>query len=122
MKTKKGFGRRGATSSDGSAEFQDDPVAAAAPFASWEVGVQKMAWRWMWNFGDEIRQIVDVGRGSMGAPLAAPLRSSRAGVVCVNEGLSRRIPKEERMVYVDWEGDNVGFLVGSVAIQVSIVQ
>jgi len=58
----------------------------------------------------------------MGAPLAPPLRSSLAGAVCVNEGLSRRIPKEECMVYVDWEGDNVGFLVGSVAIQVSTAE
>lgn len=85
-------------------------------FAEWSVGVQKIAWRWMWNFGEEIRQVNDVGR-SMGAELVSGLASSLSGNVCVNEGLSRRIPKEDRMVYVDWNGDDVGFLLGSVSIQ-----
>jgi hypothetical protein len=44
-----------------------------------------------------------------------------SGSVCVNEGLSRRIKKEDRMVYIDWAGDNVGFLVGSVSIQVCLL-
>jgi hypothetical protein len=113
---RKGFG--GASSKTGS-----QPAAAAdskIPFASWTVGVQKMAWRWMWNFGEEIRQVIDVGRG-MGAQLSEPLTRSLSGSVCVNEGLSRRIPKVERMVYIDWEGDNVGFICGSVSIQVRLV-
>ena len=85
-------------------------------FAEWSVGVQKIAWRWMWNFGEEIRQINDAGK-AMGAELVPGLASSLAGTVCVNEGLSRRIPKEDRMVYVDWNGDDVGFLVESFSIQ-----
>lgn len=87
-------------------------------FGEWSVGVQKIAWRWMWNFGEEIRQVNDVGK-AMGAELVSDLATSLAGNVCVNEGLSRRIPKNDRMVYVDWNGGNdVGFLVGSFAIQV----
>ncbi|GAX24303.1 hypothetical protein FisN_4Lh415 [Fistulifera solaris] len=87
------------------------------PFASWSLGVQKVAWRWMWNFGEEIRQVNDFGK-ALGASIADALKSDLAGSVCVNEGLSRRITKEERMVYIDWTGDNVGFLVGSKSIQV----
>lgn len=84
-------------------------------FAAWSVGVQKVAWRWMWNFGDEIRQVVDVGKG-MGDRLAACLTKSQSGNVCVNESLSRRMPKEERMVYIDWTPNAVGFLVGPAFI------
>jgi len=85
-------------------------------FGSWTLGVQKVAFRWMWNFGIEIRQVVDAGK-AMGVAMAVPAAST-AGQVCVNEGLSRRIHKQDRMVYIDWDGDNVGFVVGSVSIQV----
>lgn len=96
---------------------QQPPPSERIPFGSWTVGVQKLAWRWMWNFGEEIRQVIDAGR-SMGAELSRPLGSSMAGSICANEGLSSRIPKSERVVYIDWEGDNVGFLYGCVSIQV----
>ena len=86
-------------------------------FAKWSVGVQKVAWRWMWNFGEEIRQINDVGK-AMGAEMAEELSQSLSGSVCVNESLSRRIKQGDRMVYIDWSGDNVGFLLGSYSIQV----
>ncbi|KAL3940382.1 MAG: hypothetical protein SGBAC_005085 [Bacillariaceae sp.] len=86
-------------------------------FGSWEVGVQKLAWRWMWNFGEEIRQVLDIGK-AMGASLTKTMTKSLGGNVYVNEGLSRRVPKEKRMVYIDWSGDIVGFLSGSVSIQV----
>ena len=102
----KGFGTSGKSSN-----------AENIPFASWSQGVQKVTWRWMWNFGEEIRQVNEFGK-ALGASLADALRLDLAGSVCVNEGLSRRIPKEERMVYIDWTGDNVGFLVGSKSIQV----
>jgi hypothetical protein len=103
----KGFGPSDGASSD---------TRPSSAFAEWSVGVQKIAWRWMWNFGEEIRQINDVGK-SMGAELISGLSVSLAGSVCVNEGLSRRIPKEDRMVYIDWGGEDVGFLVGSFAVQ-----
>lgn len=86
-------------------------------FGSWDVGVQKVAWRWMWNFGEEIRQVVDIGK-AMGTGLTKAMSRSFGGNVCVNEGLSRRIPKDKRMVYIDWSGDLVGFLSGPVSIQV----
>ena len=71
----------------------------------------------MWNFGDEIRQVIDIGK-AMGAELVGSVSKSLSGSVCVNESLSRRIPKNERMVYIDWTGDMVGILAGSVTIQV----
>jgi hypothetical protein len=85
-------------------------------FASWDIGVQKIAWRWMWNFGEEIRQVVDVGK-SMGTRMADCLSQSLSGNVCVNESLARRVPKDDRMVYIDWaNADKVGFILGSVSI------
>jgi hypothetical protein len=106
----KGFG---GSSSNSSASASKQ---SSTTFGSWSVGVQKVAWRWMWNFGEEIRQIIDAGK-TMGTAMVVHSPST-AGSVCVNESLSRRIKKEDRMVYVDWTGDNVGFLVGSVSIQV----
>ena len=89
-------------------------------FANWDVGVQKNAWRWIWKLGDSIRQEDEVGN-AMGAPMADELAKSLSGTVCVNESLARRIPKDERMVYIDWDnGDYVGFMLGSVSMQVSL--
>jgi len=111
-KVGKGFGSSSSKSARTSSSSSPD-----GSFAQWTVGVQKVAWRWMWNFGDEIRQITEVGK-SMGAALQAALAQSLGGTVAVNEGLSRRIPQNERMVYIDWDGDNAGFLFGSVYMQV----
>jgi hypothetical protein len=110
----KGFG--GSTTANNARRRRPED-RAVVPFCSWTVGVQKVAWRYMWNFGEEIRLVVETGR-SMGAALAEPLSQSLAGSVSVNEGLSRRIPPPDRMVYIDWADDNVGFLHGSVSIQV----
>ena len=91
--------------------------ASEAGFAKWSIGVQKAAWRWMWDFGEEIRQVLDFGR-AMGAEYAGS-PASLPGVVCVNEGMSRRIPAAERMVYVDWNSDDsVSFLSGPMSVQV----
>ena len=111
----KGFGSSSSKSSSSSSTGSSDGKRAA--WGTWNVGVQKIAWRWMWNFGDEIRQVIDVGK-AMGAELVGSVSKSLSGSVCVNESLSRRIPKNERMVYVDWTGDMVGILAGSVSIQV----
>ncbi|KAG7346795.1 hypothetical protein IV203_005864 [Nitzschia inconspicua] len=110
---------RGFASPQGVASDKDSwKSKVIRPFGSWAVGVQKIAWRWMWNFGEEIRQVVDVGK-ALGSPLEATFTKSLAGNVCVDESLSRRIPKEERMVYIDWsQHDSVGFLIGSCAVQV----
>jgi hypothetical protein len=88
------------------------------PFASWAIGVQKVAREWLWDFGGAIRENNEAGK-SMGAQMEPSMSQSMAGAVCENQSLSRRIPKEERMVYIDWNKDNqVGFLLGSVSIQV----
>jgi len=90
-------------------------------FANWDVGVQKNAWQWIWKLGESIRQEDEVGN-AMGSPMAEELSQSLSGTVCVNESLSRRIPKDERMVYINWDnGDYVGFILGSVSMQVSLV-
>ena len=93
------------------------PSIRTDSFGSWSVGVQKAAWRWMWNFGAEIRQVIDVGR-AMGAEMSSFLSQALSGSVCVNESLSRRISKDQRMVFIDWNADIVGFIVGSVSVQV----
>ena len=108
-------------------------TAGREGFAKWSIGVQKAAWRWMWNFGEEIRQVTEYGRG-MGATLAlasvassssaegAPQQLSLSGTVCVNEGLSRRMPIPERIVYIDWNApgasasNSVAFLVDSFLV------
>ena len=102
-------------------------LITAPPFASWEVGVQKLTRRWVWNLGDSVRHIRDRGR-SLGVALAPTLAPTMAGSVCVNESSlsarrrqqQRRISQpQERMVYVDWESSgSVGFLVSSTAIHV----
>jgi hypothetical protein len=110
---KKGFG---GVVGVGSATSNKRP--ASIPFASWSVGVQKIAWRWLWDFGEDIRQVVDLGK-VLGYPMLATEQFNVAGTVIANENLSRRIVKTQRMAFVDWgDKDSVGFLVGSVAIQV----
>lgn len=112
----KGFG-----SSAPSLSGSQKTTNKAADFASWEVGVQKIARQWLWDFGDEIRQVNEAGK-ALGTEMEPVLGKSLSGAVCGKESFSRRIPKEDRMVYVDWNdgngGDHVGFLLGSISIQV----
>jgi len=87
-------------------------------FAAWDVGVQKVACRFQWDFGDTVQQVNDFGRG-MGAETAKTYPRGISGTIYVNEGLSRRIPVDQRMVYIDYDnGDYVGFLLGSNYVQV----
>lgn len=112
----KGFGSSqplSSSSGGGSVNTQ----SSRGSFAGWARGVQKVALRWMWNFGDEIRKVVDVGK-ALGSPLDDSLAKSLGGSVCVDESLSRRIPKSDRMVYIDLAQDMVAFLLGPYAIQV----
>lgn len=106
---------RGFDSSSGSSQSSRP---SKIDFASWYIGVQKVAWRLMWNFGEEIRQVVDAGK-AMGDSMALCLIQSTGGSVCVNESLSRRMAKEDRMVYIDWAAaSSVGFLCGPVFLYV----
>lgn len=87
-------------------------------FASWTMGVQKLAHEWKWNFEDSIQKIVTVGKPlGIGLPMEMSLPVS--GVVAENESLSTIIPKDQRMVYVDWMGgEQVGIIINNVALQV----
>jgi len=86
--------------------------------ADWKMGVQKISWRFLWNFGEEISQKIDAGK-VLGTALNDFMTKYLAGSVCVDESLSRRVPKDERMVYIDWaQQDFVGFLLGPYAVQV----
>ena len=112
MERNKGFGKTP------SVEVPSWKSKVSRALGGWTVGVQKIAFRWMWNFGEEIRQVVDVGK-ALGSPIENSITKSLAGNVCLDESLSRRIPKDERMVYIDWsQQDAVGFLLGPCSVQV----
>jgi hypothetical protein len=120
---KKGFGGVGFGIGGGATSNNKRPSSSSIiPFASWSVGVQKIAWRWLWDFGEDIRQVVDLGK-VLGCPMLATEQFNVAGTVIANESMSRRITKAQRMVFIDWgDKDSVGFLVGSVAVQVCTVR
>ena len=107
----KGFGQE---------KFKSTPPSSypkrGKSFAEWNTGVQKIAWRWIWNFEEEIRQIVDAGK-TLGSSMDIFLQKSLAGNVCVDESFSRRKPKDQRMVYIDWGQDSVGFLLGPFTVR-----
>jgi hypothetical protein len=87
-------------------------------FADWSVGVQKVAHQWGWNFGDAVKKSVSVGK-PLGNGLDAGLSVPISGVVCANESLMSRIPKDQRMVYVDWSScGSAWFLLNHVSVQV----
>mmetsp|Transcript_29315 Transcript_29315/g.79352 ORF Transcript_29315/g.79352 Transcript_29315/m.79352 type:complete len:326 (+) Transcript_29315:1047-2024(+) len=111
--TGKGFGKASASSSFSASASSE----SSSTFGEWSPGVQKTAYRWMWNFEEEIRQIVDAGK-SLGSSMDFYLKKSLAGNICLDESLSRRKPKDERMVYIDWGEDTVGFLLGPFSVQV----
>lgn len=117
-KSGKGFGSSKSKLSD--ADSKNSNIQPS--FGRWATGVQKVAREWLWDFGEQIRQNNEGGK-ALGATVESAMGQSMAGSVCENQSLSRRIPKDERMIYIDWNdgnGDNhVGFVVGSVSIQVS---
>ena len=110
----KGFGQKSASSSSAPPSSASDESTRS--LAEWDAGVQKVAWRWMWNFEEEIRQVVDAGK-SLGSSMDDFMKKSLPGNVCVDESFSRRKPKDERMVYIDWGQDSVGFLLGSFFVR-----
>lgn len=110
----KGFGQKSSSSSSAPPSSTSDESTRS--LAEWDSGVQKVTWRWMWNFEEEIRQVVDAGK-SLGSSMDDFMKKSLPGNVCVDESFSRRKPKDERMVYIDWGQDSVGFLLGSFFVR-----
>jgi hypothetical protein len=87
-------------------------------FASWSLGVQKLAHEWKWNFEDSIQKIITVGK-PLGIGLPVEMSVPISGIVAENESLSTAIPKDQRMVYMDWMGgEQVGIILNNVALQV----
>ena len=86
-------------------------------FAEWTLGVQKVAMLYKWDFDETIRQVNELGR-SMGPSYCSTLPKSSMGII--NEKLmSRRIPKEDRMLYIDYDmGAYAGFTLGSIYLKV----
>ena len=86
-------------------------------FAEWTLGVQKVAMLYKWDFDETIRQVMELGR-SMGPSYCSTVPKSSMGMI--NEKLmSRRIPKEDRMLYIDYDmGAYAGFTLGSIYLKV----
>lgn len=86
-------------------------------FASWSIGVQKVALQWKWDMDESIQKLVSVGK-PLGVCLPTEMAIPISGVIGQNECLSNGIPAEQRMVYMDWMGgEQVGFIINNVALQ-----
>jgi hypothetical protein len=92
----------------------------AQQFASWSIGVQKVALQWKWDMDESIQKLVSVGK-PLGVCLPTEMAIPISGVIGQNECLSNGIPTEQRMVYMDWMGgEQVGFIINNVALQVRV--
>lgn len=87
---------------------------SATALNSWSSGVQKIACRWMWNYEDEIRLVQYQGK-SIGHPVDDKMVQDLGGSVVLDESFSKTIT--DKMACIDWDEDNVGFLVDSYSIQ-----
>lgn len=84
-------------------------------FAEWNLGVQKISIVFKWDFEETVRQVLHFGR-SIGAA-TGPVPTSSMGTVN-DELMSRRLPKEERMTYIDYDMSRyAGFIVGEKYIK-----
>jgi len=84
-------------------------------FAEWNLGVQKVSMVFKWDFEETVRQVLHFGR-SIGAA-TGPVPTSSMGTVN-DELMSRRLPKEERMAYIDYDMSRyAGFIVGEKYIK-----
>ena len=93
----------------------------AKKFASWSIGVQKVALQWKWDMDESIQKLISVGK-PLGLCLPKEMAIPISGVIGQDESLPSRIPKEQRMVYMDWMGgEQVGFIINNVALQVRCV-
>ena len=93
----------------------------AKQFASWSIGVQKVGLQWKWDMDESIQKLISVGK-PLGVCLPTEMAIPISGVIGQNESSSNGIPKEQRMVYMDWMGgEHVGFIINNVALQVRCV-
>ena len=84
-------------------------------FAEWNLGVQKVSLVFKWDFEETVRQVLHFGR-SIGSS-TGPVPTSSMGTVN-DELMSRRLPKEERMTYIDYDMSRyAGFIVGEKYIK-----
>jgi len=84
-------------------------------FAEWSLGVQKVSMVFKWDFEESVRQVLHFGR-SIGSS-TGPMPTSSMGTVN-DELMSRRLPKEERMTYIDYDMSRyAGFIVGEKYIK-----
>lgn len=84
-------------------------------FAEWNLGVQKVSLVFKWDFEETVRQVLHFGR-SIGSS-TGPVPTSSMGNVN-DELMSRRLPKEERMTYIDYDMSRyAGFIVGEKYIK-----
>ena len=106
----KGFGSpRPSMSKSKKKEFGDG-------FAEWSMGVQKVSMVFKYDFEETVRQVMVFGR-SLGVSTGAVPLSSMGTVN--DELMSRRLPPEERMLYIDYDMSRyAAFIVGEKYIKV----
>ena len=93
----------------------DNGADFGSGFAEWNLGVQKISMVFKWDFEETVRQVLHFGR-SIGAA-TGPVPTSSMGTVN-DELMSRRLPKEERMTYIDYDMSRyAGFIVGEKYIK-----
>jgi len=94
------------------------PVPSKNNFGDWSVvGVQKLSHQWRLDREDSIQKIVTVGK-PLGIGLPEEMATSISGVLCKDESSDNNLPKEMRMIYLDWMGGNqVGIFLKNIAMQ-----
>lgn len=89
-------------------------------FATWELGVQKTAIRFKWDYSTKISQTGNYGKsmGTMNSFSCTPMFKS-AGTVVVNEGRATKTRAERRVVWIA-DGDYIAGLIGTGYFRVRI--
>mmetsp|Transcript_727 Transcript_727/g.1334 ORF Transcript_727/g.1334 Transcript_727/m.1334 type:complete len:671 (-) Transcript_727:95-2107(-) len=129
LSSQQGFGKRSSDSNNQRAGFQtekeEDNVTKSKKkkktggllFGRWMTGVQKVAFRVSWNFGDTVRSTFTFGK-SLGVTTVEQMPTGSIGRLVLDESMKRRIPKHQRMTYIDFDmGLTAGFVLGSVYIR-----
>jgi len=84
-------------------------------FGEWVMGVQKTVMQFKWDYGSNVRHVLDFGK-SMGS-YCEGWPSSLSGTI-YEERFSRRLKPEDRAMYIDYDmSAYCGFLCGSVYVK-----